>query len=192
VLADIAHQFSAIITAVSTHALLAFEIVLALWVIQIINVSVGYRLNYLGIIPRHTQGLIGIIASPFLHGNFSHLFLNSIPLFVLSALVLIGGVHQFLMITFIIMLLGGLLVWLFGRDAIHVGASGVIMGYWAYLLVNALHHFTMMTLILAAICVYYFGSMMMNLVPTDKKTSWEGHVFGALAGVAAVYLLAYL
>jgi membrane associated rhomboid family serine protease len=189
VLANLANQFNAIIAAVSAHAVLAFEIVLALWVIQIINVCSHYALNRFGLIPRYGPGLIGIVTSPFLHGNFSHLFLNSIPLFALAALVLIQGVHVFIQVTLVIMFIGGLLVWLFGRRAVHVGASGVIMGYWAYLLVMAVHEISIMTVILAIICIYYFGSMVMNIFPTDKESSWEGHLFGAVAGVIAVYII---
>lgn len=188
-LENLALQFNALLQGVGQHVTFALSIIALLWLIQLINAATHYKLNVFGIIPREGLGLIGLITSPFLHGNFSHLFLNSIPLFVLSCLVLINGVAFFLKLTVFIMLVGGIMVWLFGRKASHIGASGVVMGYWAFLLINAVHHFTVMTVILAVVCLYYFSSMVMNLFPTDRKASFEGHLFGALAGVLAVYLL---
>lgn len=155
-----------------------------LWIIHLVNVFCGMRLNSLGILPRTRFGLIGIFTSPFLHGNFEHLFFNSIPLFVLSDLLLINGLSFFIRITLLIMVIGGLLVWLFGRKALHIGASGVIMGYWTYLLVTAIYSHSIISWILGALCLYYLGGMVTNLLPRGG-TSWESHVFGAIAGVVA-------
>lgn len=170
------------------HLPVALLIVAGLWVIQIINASLHYRLNVLGIYPRHPIGLIGIIFAPFLHGNFSHLFLNSIPLVILIDFLLITGIHTFIYVTIIIIVLSGLATWLFARKAIHIGASSVVMGYWGYLLINAYEHPSNTSIILAILCIFYFGSMWLNLFPTGKKTSWEGHVFGFLAGLIAALI----
>jgi len=162
--------------------------VLGLWSLQILNYMLGYRLNYLGIVPRTGHGLIGIFVSPFLHGNFTHLFFNTIPLLVLACFILVGGQELFFYISAIIILLSGTLVWLFGRHAIHIGASSLITGYWGYLLVNAYHNPSLMTIVLAAVTLYYFGAMFFGLFPSEKGVSWEGHLFGCLSGIAANYL----
>ncbi len=174
-----------IILTMQTNALVALEIIGLLWAIQLVNMSLHYRLNVLGIYPRHPFGLIGIFTSPFLHGNINHLFFNSIPLFLLLVLMLANGFSYFLNVTLNIMIFSGIAVWLFGRQAMHVGASGVIMGYMGFLLTQAYSHPNASGLILGALALYYCGSILMHLLPTDVKTSWEGHVFGFAAGVAA-------
>jgi len=163
-------------------------IVLAIWAVHVVNWLVGYRLNIFGIYPRRLFGSVGIVSSPFLHGSFNHLFFNSIPLFVLMNFVLLSGFESFYCVTVIVMIAGGVGVWLLGRKALHVGASGVIMGYWSYLLMNAYQHPSALTLVLGFVSIYYFGALALNLFPTDARSSWEGHVFGFLGGFAAYYL----
>ncbi|CAN5338898.1 rhomboid family intramembrane serine protease [soil metagenome] len=174
--------------SIKTNFYTALLLLAGFWVIHIVNVLVGYRLNIFGVYPRHVLGLIGIPCFSFLHGNFSHLFFNSMPLLILLDFVLINGKQQFICTTMSIMLLSGSAIWLFGRSALHIGASSLVMGYWSYLLVNAYEHFAVNSLILAIVCIYYFGGLVLNLFPSGKKVSWEGHVFGFLAGLASVYI----
>lgn len=166
----------------------ALLIVGLLWIIQVVNFVLRYRLNVLGIYPRKIPGLVGIFCAPFLHGSFTHLFFNSIPLFVLVDFALANGLHQFEIITLIIMVISGLATCVFGRPGIHVGASSVIMGYFSYLLLNAYQHPSVMGVMLAIVCAYYFGGLLLSIFPQEEKTSWEGHLSGFLAGIAAVYV----
>lgn len=188
ILSELSHQFAYVAKAISLTWLPLLAIVLGLWLIQVVNKLTDDVLNRFGIIPRHILGLPGIVFSPLLHADFGHLFLNTIPLYILMNLVAIHGWVLFAEVTAVIVLGGGFLVWLFGRMAIHIGASGLVMGYWGYLLVNAIYHFSILTIILAVLCLYYFASLYVNLFPAGKRSSWEGHVFGFVAGVAAVYL----
>lgn len=160
-----------------------------LWGAFILNKLLLGRLNMLGLYPRKLRGLPGIIFSPFLHGSLSHLTFNSLPLFVLMSFILLQGRYRFFEISLIIIVLSGGATWLFGRKAYHIGASGVIMGYFAYLLINAYQHPSVLTFILAGVCLYYFAGLFAYLIPTDEKLSWEAHIFGFLAGIAANYLL---
>ena len=112
-------------------------LLIGLWLMQLVNWALDYRLNILGIYPRSWHGLVGIVFSPFLHGGFNHVFFNSVILFVLANFVLLGGRTEFYQVSITIFLLGGFAVWLFGRKAIHIGASGVVMGYLGYLLANS-------------------------------------------------------
>lgn len=185
-------QFSEITDLMVQHVWFALLCVSILWVIHILNWLAGYRLNYLGIYPRHIMGLPGIVFSPFLHGDFNHLFFNSIPAFILIDLVSIYGKFIFVSVTMYIILVGGMAVWLMGRRALHVGASGLMMGYWGFLLANSYAQGGAMTIILAVICLYYLSSMALSLLPIQRQASWEGHLFGCLAGVSYVYVFPYL
>ncbi len=158
-----------------------------LWGIHCLNAAAGYGFNRLGIIPRQAVGLRGVVFAPLLHGNFTHLIFNSIPLFILISFTLMYGRVNFYWVTGSIVLLSGLATWLFGRKAIHIGASSLAMGYWGYLLVLAIRHPSIVTVLLGIICVYYLGGMAANLFPIEKKSSWEGHLFGFLAGVIVSY-----
>lgn len=161
-------------------------IILGLWLIQIFNYLIHYRLNVLGLRPRSMLGFFGIFISPLLHANFKHLFFNSIPLFILMLLILFSGLTHFIVISFLIVFLGGISVWLLGRNAIHVGASGLIMGYWGYLLLDSIINPSILSIILIIICFYYFAAFFSSLIP-KAGTSWEGHFFGFLAGLLINY-----
>lgn len=157
--------------------------------IQLINWMLGYRLNFLGIWPRKIFGWIGIPFSPFLHGNFTHLILNSVPLFIFSNLIILGGPPVFYSVSAEIILLSGLLIWLFGRCGVHIGASALIMGYLGYILIGIYHKPTPLSFIVGLACLFYFSGMFSNLLPQqDKRISWEGHVFGFAAGIAIAFL----
>jgi membrane associated rhomboid family serine protease len=153
---------------------------------------VNKKILLLGIIPRHIRGLPGIIFAPLLHANFNHIFFNSIPLVVLSAFLLINGLQYYLVITLLITLLSGFAIWCFAKNGLHIGASAVITGYWGFLVYNVYQHVTPITLILAALSVYYFAGIFLGIFPKEKGVSWQGHLFGLLAGIAVSYLLPLL
>jgi membrane associated rhomboid family serine protease len=163
-----------------------------LYAIQVLNTLLNGALNILGIHPRKLIGLPGIILAPFLHGNFEHLFFNTIPLFILLNVLLIYPMNEFVIILVSITVIGGALTWLFGRNAIHIGASGLIMGLWGFFLVGAIFHPSAVTIIVAVLILYYLGGLFLNLLPSDASTSWEGHVFGFIGGVAVAYGLPWL
>lgn len=158
------------------------KIIAIFWAIHFGNFLLGYRLNILGIYPRNVFGLVGIIFAPFLHSNFGHLFANTVPFFILANLLLLYGTSNFYAVSLLIILIGGLATWLMGRKAVHIGASGLIMGYWSYLLVHAYQAPGLLSIILGFICLYYLGGMIGNVFPTQMRSSWEGHLFGLMAG----------
>lgn len=187
------HQFATaiqvVITSFKSNFIFAAKFVGLLWCIQILNRLLGYRLCVLGIHPRTVYGFVGIFFAPFLHANFNHLFFNSIPLLVLLDLVLLHGIRTFYIVTFSIILLSGLGIWSLGKKGVHIGASSLVMGYFGYLLADAYFQWNATTIILAVVCLYYFGGLILALFPdaTRKNISWEGHVFGCLAGVFVAY-----
>lgn len=191
-LQNIAAQFELTATLLKNNMAFILTLIGALYGIHIVNFFLGYRLNIFGIYPRRIWGLLGIVSSPFLHGHFNHLFFNSIPLFILISMVLLYGYETFYCVSIIIILVGGLGTWLFGRRGLHVGASGLIMGYWSYLLFYAYEQSSMLSLALAGVCLYYFSGFIFNLFPLEIKSSWEAHLFGFLGGIGAAFASPYL
>lgn len=181
-------ELRAIMTAMEQNVFYVLAGLALLFAINILNWMMGSWLNFFGLLPRTLRGIIGIFVSPVLHGDFNHLFFNSVPLFVFANLILLYGLPAFYCVTTIVVLLSGAIVWLVGRRAIHIGASGVVMGYWSYLLINAIEQRTAMALILGAVSIYYFGGLVMSLFSDDADVSLEGHAGGFVAGIAAYYL----
>lgn len=162
----------------------------ALWAIQTINWATGYRLNVVfGLIPRHFVGLDGIIGMPFLHGSFSHLMSNTPPLILMGALLAATATRALLVVNTVIVVLGGALVWLFGSPAIHVGASGLVFGWFGFLVARGLVDRSPVTLGAALLVGLIYGSILWGVLPGQPGISWEAHLFGALAGVAAAFLV---
>ncbi|MFC3907743.1 rhomboid family intramembrane serine protease [Legionella dresdenensis] len=164
-------------------------ILIVLWGAFFLEALSGYRLLYLGIRPRHLSGLPGIVFAPLLHANFNHLFFNTIPLIVLSNFLLIDGLNYFLAVTAVITLISGVLIWCFAKPGVHVGASAVITGYWGLLVTDVYNQGTLTALILGAICIYYFAGIFLGIFPRAKGVSWEGHLFGLAAGIAASFIV---
>jgi membrane associated rhomboid family serine protease len=186
-LETLAESLSTIVTQTQAHLYLLLSVLGILLGIHIINVFLKYRLLVLGIYPRHPWGLIGIIFSPFLHGNFNHLFFNAIPLFVLMDFMLIYSPKTWLIATIAIAVISGFLTWLFARKAFHVGASSVITGYWSYLVFNMYQQSSAISIVLGFLCVYYFSGIFFGILPMKKSTSWEGHLFGLIAGIITAW-----
>lgn len=163
-------------------------IVLVLWGAFFITV-LDKRLLYLGIIPRRMYGLTGVLLAPLLHANFNHVFFNTIPLLVLSNFLLMNGVHYFITVTLAITLISGGLIWCFAKPGLHIGASAVITGYWGLLVSNIYQQGTMTAIILGLISLYYFVGIFYGVFPGKKGVSWEGHLFGLIAGLLTGYLI---
>ncbi len=180
----LAKELLEVIEAMQHNLLLSLQLLLLLWGIHIANYMADYRFNKFGIKTRFMTGIPGIFLAPLLHGDFNHLFFNSIPFFVLSSLLLIDGKVAYYKISLLIIIISGFFTWLLGRRGVHIGASGLIMGYFGYLLARAYFGFSGTTIILAGICIYYFGGLIGSIFPGAKcNVSWDGHLFGMLAGV---------
>ncbi len=181
-------SLSLIISQTQENAPYLGLIMLILWGVFIANKLVGNRLVFLGIIPRHILGVPGILFAPFLHANFNHLFFNSIPLIVLSNFILVHGLYYFLEVTLVITLLSGFLIWCFAKPGIHIGASALVTGYWGLLVSGIYQEGSLTAIILGIISLYYFAGIFLGIFPGKKGVSWEGHLFGLLAGIAVSFM----
>ncbi len=166
--------------------LLALVAALALmWVIEIVDtVALNDWLQAGGIHPRRLDGLDGILWAPLLHVGFGHLIGNSIPFLVLGGLVAMRGLRQWSIVTLAVVVVGGAATWLFARTGNHVGASGVVFGYLGYLVGAAIFERSLKAVVLALIAGFFYWGLVFGLLPAGD-VSWEGHLFGALAGIAA-------
>lgn len=159
------------------------SLIAVLWLIHAVNVATGKSLVIFGIFPRTPWGLVGIFTSPWIHASFDHLFFNSIPLVILFTFLLTQGFLHTINISIGIVALGGSLTWLLGRKAIHVGISGLIMGYMGYILCESYLNRSPAAWIIGVIILYYLGSLLLSLLPNDKNVSFEGHIFGFISGI---------
>jgi membrane associated rhomboid family serine protease len=162
----------------------------ALWAIQVANLATGGVLNYMfGTIPRRLEGLDGILFAPLLHAGFNHLASNSLPLIVLGFLVFLEGLRRFMAVVASSWLVSGVGVWLTGFG-LTVGASGVVFGLLAYLLVRGFYNRSWRQILLALVIFAFYGSVLWGLLPTaGPGVSWQAHLFGAAGGVLAAVVL---
>lgn len=167
-----------------------FVFVAALWLIQAINWATGYSLNFaFGLVPRRVNGLDGVVGMPLLHGSFEHLMANTPPLLLMGALLTATATRALLAVNAVIVGFGGMLVWLFGTSAIHVGASGLLFGWFGFLVTRGLVDRSPVTLGAAMLVGVSYGSIIWGVLPGQPGVSWEAHLFGGIAGAAAAMLV---
>ena len=143
-----------------------------------------------GIVPRTQKGLIGLFTAPFLHGGIRHLISNTAPLLVLLSVLHYFYPKKAVAVILFTVIFGGFLVWVFARSGNHIGASGLIYGLVAFLVVNGfLEKKGGLIMVSIAIIVLYKG-LIWGIFPSVKgHVSWEGHLFGALSGILISFLL---
>ncbi len=162
----------------------------AMWVVFLLNWVLPVDLNGYGITPRTWSGLIGIPASPFLHLNLRHIVSNTVPLLVLLILLAGSKANSWGIVIAIILVSGGLL-WLVGRNATHIGASGLVFGLVAFLIVSGFLEGRIVPLLIALVVGFlYGGTLLSGVVPRmHSSMSWDGHLCGAIAGGLIAYVL---
>jgi membrane associated rhomboid family serine protease len=131
---------------------------------------------------------MGIPLAPFLHGSILHLLMNTIPLAILGGFIAIHGRDIFFKTTVIIILAGGGGLWLIGRPAFHVGASGLIFGYFGFLVSRAFVQKSIGSLLVCVVTIFTYGGLMWGVLPVTGHVSWEGHLCGFFAGILAAWL----
>jgi membrane associated rhomboid family serine protease len=157
------------------------------WLIEIVKQTLGISLVHLGVYPLNVKGLSGILFSPFIHSGFKHLISNSVPFFILM-FMLIYFYRQISYKIFIqLYLLSGICVWLLGREAWHIGASGVVYAMAAFHFVSGIIRDDARLLTLSVTVVFLYGGMTWGMLPINPDISWEGHLWGAISGVGLAF-----
>ncbi len=153
-----------------------------------------FELDYFryGVSPRKTEGLIGILACPFIHGDFNHIANNSLPIFILSSLIFYFYKPIAWSAIFWIYIVSGLWLWIGGRNSdvitnYHFGASTLIYGFSTFLFCSGVFRKHTQLMVVSALVVFLYGSITHGIFPFDTKISWEGHLFGALSGVLVAF-----
>jgi membrane associated rhomboid family serine protease len=163
---------------------------LLMWIVEVVDQVAGGRLDRNGIAPHEVDGLDGIAFAPFLHGGFDHLIGNTIPFLLLGFAIALGGAARVVAVTVIVALIGGLGTWLFApAGTVHIGASGIVFGYATYLVARGIFSRSVAQIALGVVVLAVWGTtLLQGLVPADG-ISWQGHLFGAVGGIAAAWLL---
>src|ERR1700758_34873 len=173
-------------------ALIVVGVFLAvLWILQVANWADGYRLDTeFGILPEHLSRLPDIFTAPFLHFSWQHIEGNSIPFFVLGVLAAYRSIARFLLLTLIVAVTSGLAVWLFqSSNELTVGASGLIFGYFGYVLVRGFFDRNLVDIGVGLVAGVLYWTILEVAIPGTPGVSWIGHIGGLVGGVLAAWVL---
>jgi len=155
---------------------------LLLWAIKFTEAVLFLDIRFLTILPRETEGLLGVIFAPLLHGSWNHLAANSLPLLLLGGLHAYGYPISKWKTLIVIWLVSGIGVWLFGRANYHLGASGITTGLFYFLFIASIIRRDKVSIAIMCIAVFMYGSILLGIFPWDPRISFESHFFGAVGG----------
>jgi membrane associated rhomboid family serine protease len=171
-------------------AVIPFLLVLIMWAVRIIETAGGYDLAFLGVWPLKWAGLPGIITMPFIHGDFKHLLANTVPMLILGSALFYFYKDFAWRILIFIWIFSGFWVWVAARPAYHIGASGIIYGLAAFILVSGMIRKHTGLMALALIVVFLYGSLIWGIFPEffpHQNISWEAHLLGMIAGIILAF-----
>jgi membrane associated rhomboid family serine protease len=165
-------------------AVLPIRLVFLMWLVFFVEFFTGFPFSYFGIQPRTLTGLIGIVTAPMLHGSLPHLLSNTVPLLFLGSVVF----YFYPRIGWIVFLRAyfwtNILVWLFARNATHIGASGLVYGLAFFSIFFGIFRRDFVSIIISIIVLLLYGSVFYGVLPTDPRVSWESHFAGAMVGIS--------
>ncbi len=158
--------------------------VAVLWVIELLQWALDVDWRHWGVLPRTFKGMKGVVFAPLLHGNLHHLLANSVPAAALGAALIYFYRRLAYRVVLWVWLLDGFGVWLIGRPAYHIGASGLVYGMTAFLVFSGLLRSNRRLTALSLAVVFVYGGLIWGMLPYLEHLSWEGHLFGFLTGLA--------
>lgn len=161
-----------------------------IWTVFLVNEFIfGGALNNFGVRPRETSTLWGILTAPLLHADYGHIVANSLPGALFAGLIAMSSKRLFWQVTLLITVVGGGLTWLVGGvNTVHIGASGLIYGWLAFLVVRGFVNRRVMQIILGVILASMYSGLIWGVLPTQMAVSWQMHLFGGLAGIWAAVM----
>ncbi|WP_105168653.1 rhomboid family intramembrane serine protease [Pseudoalteromonas sp. T1lg23B] len=169
---------------------LVVAMLVVMWSVHVLASITGIGFSQFGLVPWDSTRLYGIVTYPFIHGDWQHLIGNTFGLLISGYLA--SQLPCFKRSTVVIFVLTGLLVWLFASYAIHIGASGIVMGYFGFIMGSAIFRRNLLSFIIAlalfAITQYFQISLVGTLFSFDESTSASSHLFGFISGCVAAYM----
>lgn len=170
--------------------LLMLGVLGVMWVIEIFDYALNGSLDReFGLVGWDPSSLPDIFSAPFLHIGFAHLMANSLPLLVLGFLAALRGIGRFLWASLLIIVIGGVGTWFTSPETITVGASGLVFGYFGYVLARGLFDRLVLDIVIGIVVAVAYYSILWGLLPNQQGISWQGHLFGLIGGVTAAWVL---
>ena len=172
-----------VVRALRTHAVVLGATVAVLWAAFAVDEILGGSLLRFGVVPRSADGLRGILLAPFLHANFNHLAANTIPLLVLGWLVMLRDPRHFLLVALTATVTGGLAAWTLGApNTVHIGASGVVFGFFGFLVFAGWYARSFASIMLSIAVILLWGGIVAGVIPGESGISWQEHLGGFVGG----------
>ena len=168
---------------------LALSFALLLWVLKLAEYLSGLDFTQCGIYPRRAGGLVGVLCAPFIHASFSHLFANTAPIIVIGTMLLYGYPRAAKVLLPVVYLGSGVAVWLFAREAYHIGASGLAFGMLFFVFTVGVLRRERRTIAISLLVFFLYGGMISGVLPVARDVSFESHLSGALIGVILAFIL---
>ncbi len=160
-----------------------------LWLVHIWKISSDHNFGQYGVFPREWSGMKGILFAPFIHGDLKHLISNSVPLIVLTTILIYFYRKVAFPVFTIVYLLTGFAVWLFARRSYHIGASGVVYGLVSFIFWSGIFRRNLRSIVLALVVTILYSGYFAGIVPNEDGVSWESHLFGAFAGLIVAFMV---
>ncbi|WP_328818614.1 rhomboid family intramembrane serine protease [Nonomuraea cypriaca] len=180
----------ALVSGALSAIVIMVALLAAMWGVEVIDYVFGGALDrQFGILGGDPDGLIGIVFAPFLHDGFGHLMANSLPLLILGFLAALRGVGKFLWASVLIILIGGLGTWVTSPGVITIGASGLVFGYFGFVVARGLFDRRALDIVIGIGVAIAYYSILWGLLPNQYGISWQGHLFGLIGGVVAAWVL---
>ena len=168
---------------------LPLAFLLGMWVVESIEWVLQISFAQWGVMPRDPAHLLGILTSPFLHGEWSHIISNSLPFFVLSAILFLGYRKVSYTVFISIYVLTGIAVWTLARGGtFHIGASGLVYGLFGFVFFSGIFRADIKSIGIALIVGFFYGGMVWGVMPNQPGISWESHLFGVIAGAVLAFV----
>ncbi|MBI4930465.1 MAG: rhomboid family intramembrane serine protease [Bacteroidetes bacterium] len=158
-----------------------------LWAVKLAEIIFNTDFILFGLYPRAYSGLIGILTCPLVHSSFNHLSSNSIPLLVLGGMTFYFYRPIAFSVFFWVYLMSGIWLWAAGREAYHIGASGLVYGFASFLFFSGIFRKERSLMVLSLLVVFLYGSLVWGIFPIHREISWESHLLGSLAGIITAF-----
>ena len=163
-------------------------VVTILWCLKSAEILFDWNLSFMGLMPLEAKGMLGILTAPLVHGSLEHIFNNTFAILILASVLYYGYPKSWWKVLSLVWVLSGVGVWLFARQANHIGASGLTHGLFFFLFVASIFRRDKSSVAIMMIAFLLYGGMTMTIFPREEGISFEYHFFGALAGVIAALI----